>query len=207
MKKVDEHKKDAALDSDEPKEDADELIEGNLSEISANKPSENDPPGVETDSSATEIDSLNLEVKALKDELLRSRAEIENTRKRAEKDIAAAHKYGLERLVQDILPVKDSMDMGLEIPVDSDVSDAFRKGMKLTSKMFGDFFEKLNVKAINPAGEMFDPEFHQAMMTEPSSDVEKGTVTKVMQQGYLLNDRLVRPALVVVAEEEVNAED
>ncbi|MFL2583230.1 MAG: nucleotide exchange factor GrpE [Gammaproteobacteria bacterium] len=207
MKKVDEHKKDAALDSDELKEDADELVESNLSEISTNKSGENDPPDVETDSNVTEIDSLNLEVKALKDELLRSRAEIDNTRKRAEKDIVAAHKYGVERLVQDILPVKDSMDMGLEIPVDSDVSDAFREGMELTSKMFGDFFEKLNVKAINPAGEMFDPEFHQAMMTEPSSDVEKGTVTKVMQQGYLLNDRLVRPALVVVAEKEVNAED
>jgi len=207
MKKVDEHKEDVALDSDGSKEDADELVEDNLSEIGASKPSENDLSGIEIDSNATEIDSLNLEVKALKEELLRSRAEIDNTRKRAEKDIAAAHKYGVERLVQDILPVKDSMDMGLEIPVDSDVSDPFREGMELTSKMFGDFFEKLNVKAINPVGEMFDPEFHQAMMTEPSSEVEKGTVTKVMQRGYLLNDRLVRPALVVVAEEEVRAED
>jgi molecular chaperone GrpE len=73
--------------------------------------------------------------------------------------------------------------------------------------MFDDFFEKLNVKAINPIGEIFDPEFHQAMMTEPSSDVEKGTITKVLQQGYLLNDRLVRPALVVVAEEEKSTGD
>ena len=207
MKKVDEHKEDVVLDSDGSKEDADELVEDNLSEIGASKPSENDLSGIEIDSNATEIDSLNLEVKALKEELLRSRAEIDNTRKRAEKDIAAAHKYGVERLVQDILPVKDSMDMGLEIPVDSDVSEPFREGMELTSKMFGDFFEKLNVKAINPVGEMFDPEFHQAMMTEPSSDVEKGTVTKVMQRGYLLNDRLIRPALVVVAEEEVGAKD
>ena len=207
MKKVDEPKKDASADSDEIREDEDGLTEENASEIGSNECNESDPSALDNDSDATEIDALKLEIKALKDELLRSRAEIENTRKRAEKDIAAAHKYGLERLVQDILPVKDSMDMGLEIPVDSDVSDAFREGMELTSKMFGDFFEKLNVKAINPAGEMFDPEFHQAMMTEPSSDVEKGTVTKVMQQGYLLNDRLVRPALVVVAEEEVNAED
>ena len=207
MKKVDEHKEDVVLDSDGSKEDADELVEDNLSEIGASKPSENDLSGIEIDSNVTEIDSLNLEVKALKEELLRSRAEIDNTRKRAEKDIAAAHKYGVERLVQDILPVKDSMDMGLEIPVGSDVSDPFREGMELTSKMFGDFFDKLNVKAINPVGEMFDPEFHQAMMTEPSSEVEKGTVTKVMQRGYLLNDRLVRPALVVVAEEEVRAKD
>lgn len=201
MKKVDEPKKDVTCDSVELGEDEEELIEENLSESGSKESNEGDPPILENDLNITEIDSLKLEIKALKDELLRSRAEIENTRKRAEKDIAAAHKYGLERLVQDILPVKDSMDMGLQIPVDSDVSDSFREGMELTSKMFGDFFEKLNVKAINPAGEMFDPEFHQAMMTEPSSDVEKGTVTKVMQQGYLLNDRLVRPALVVVAEE------
>ena len=133
MKKVDEHKEDVVLDSDGPKEGAGELVEDNLSEIGASKPSENDPSGVEIDSNVTEIDSLNLEVKALKEELLRSRAEIDNTRKRAEKDIAAAHKYGVERLVQDILPVKDSMDMGLEIPVDSDVSDPFREGMELTS--------------------------------------------------------------------------
>jgi molecular chaperone GrpE len=207
MKKVDESKKDAALDSNEIKEDEEELIEGNVSEIDSNEPNENVPSAVESDLNVAEIDSLRLEIKALKDELLRSRAEMENTRKRAEKDIAAAHKYGVERLVQDILPVKDSMDMGLDIPVDSDVSDSFREGMELTAKMFGDFFEKLNVKAINPVGEIFDPEFHQAMMTEPSGDVEKGTVMKVMQQGYLLNDRLVRPALVVVAEEEVSAGD
>ena len=207
MKKVDKPRKDAALDSSELREDEDELIEENLSEVGSNEPKEDESSTLESDFNITEIDSLNLEIKALKDELLRSRAEIDNTRKRADKDIAAAHKYGVERLVQDVLPVKDSMDMGLDIPVDSDVSDSFREGMKLTSKMFDDFFEKLNVKAINPIGEIFDPEFHQAMMTEPSSDVEKGTITKVMQQGYLLNDRLVRPALVVVAEEEKSTGD
>jgi molecular chaperone GrpE len=207
MKKVDKPKKDVALDSSELRENEDELTEGNLSEVGSNEPKEDESSTLESDLNITEIDSLNLEIKALKDELLRSRAEIDNTRKRADKDIAAAHKYGVERLVQDVLPVKDSMDMGLDIPVDSDVSDSFREGMKLTSKMFDDFFEKLNVKAINPIGEIFDPEFHQAMMTEPSSDVEKGTITKVMQQGYLLNDRLVRPALVVVAEEEKSTGD
>ena len=207
MKKVDKPRKDAALDSSELREDEDELIEENLSEVGSNEPKEDESSTLESDFNITEIDSLNLEIKALKDDLLRSRAEIDNTRKRADKDIAAAHKYGVERLVQDVLPVKDSMDMGLDIPVDSDVSDSFREGMKLTSKMFDDFFEKLNVKAINPIGEIFDPEFHQAMMTEPSSDVEKGTITKVMQQGYLLNDRLVRPALVVVAEEEKSTGD
>ena len=111
MKKVDESKKDAALDSNEIKEDEEELIEGNVSEIDSNEPNENVPSAVESDLNVAEIDSLRLEIKALKDELLRSRAEMENTRKRAEKDIAAAHKYGVERLVQDILPVKDSMDM------------------------------------------------------------------------------------------------
>jgi len=206
MKKVDEPKKEILDDSEEPKKD-DEFIEENLSDGGSSESSHDDHVTLESETNVTEIDSLTLEIKALKDELLRGRAAIENTRKRAEKDIAAAHKYGVERLVQDILPVKDSMDMGLDVPVDSDVSSSFREGMELTSKMFDDFFEKLNVKAINPLGEMFDPEFHQAMMTEPSSDTEKGTVTKVMQRGYLLNDRLVRPALVVVAEEKNGAGD
>ena len=206
MKKVDEPKKEILDDSEEPKQD-DEFVEENLSDGGSSESSHDDHVTLESETNVTEIDSLTLEIKALKDELLRGRAAIENTRKRAEKDIAAAHKYGVERLVQDILPVKDSMDMGLDVPVDSDVSSSFREGMELTSKMFDDFFEKLNVKAINPLGEMFDPEFHQAMMTEPSSDTEKGTVTKVMQRGYLLNDRLVRPALVVVAEEKNGAGD
>ena len=149
------------------------------------------------ESSALEV--VQAEIDELKNELLRGRAEVDNIRKRAERDVEAAHKYGQERLAQDLLPVKDSIDMGLEAATNATDIEGLKEGMALTAMMFSDFFAKLQIRSIDPGGERFDPEFHQAMMTEEASDVEAGTVLRVMQQGYVLNDRLLRPALVVVA--------
>lgn len=146
-----------------------------------------------------ETAKLNAQLAEMKDEILRVRAEMENARKRAERDVEAAHKYGQERLVGELLPVKDSIDLGLEAAHTATDIDALRQGMELTAKMFGDFFDKLAVCVVDPAGERFDPERHQAMTTEETTDAEPGTVVRVMQKGYLLNDRLMRPALVVVA--------
>ena len=145
---------------------------------------------------------LTEEIRLLKEDVLRARADVENVRKRAEKDVTAAHKYGLERLLQELLPVKDSIDMGLEATAAAESIQPLREGMELTVKMFSDFFEKLNVRVVDPVNEKFDPQFQQAMMTELSSSVEEGHVLRVMQKGYLLNDRLVRPALVVVSKTE-----
>jgi molecular chaperone GrpE len=142
------------------------------------------------------------EIRLLKEDVLRARADVENVRKRAEKDVTAAHKYGLERLLQELLPVKDSIDMGLEATAAAESIQPLREGMELTVKMFSDFFEKLNVKVVDPVNEKFDPQFQQAMMTEVSASIEEGHVIRVMQKGYLLNDRLVRPALVVVSKAE-----
>ena len=142
------------------------------------------------------------EIRLLKEDVLRARADVENVRKRAEKDVTAAHKYGLERLLQELLPVKDSIDMGLEATAASESIQPLREGMELTVKMFSDFFEKLNVKVVDPVNEKFDPQFQQAMMTEVSASIEEGHVLRVMQKGYLLNDRLVRPALVIVSKTE-----
>ena len=165
-------------------------------EISAPEEVMAEESGLDTSSELTE------EIKLLKEEVLRARADVENVRKRAEKDIAAAHKYGLERLLQELLPVKDSIDMGLEATAASESIQPLREGMELTVKMFSEFFEKLNVQMVDPVNEKFDPEFHQAMMTEVSASTEEGYVLRVMQKGYLLNDRLVRPALVVVSKTE-----
>lgn len=145
---------------------------------------------------------LTEEIRLLKEDVLRARADVENVRKRAEKDVASAHKYGLERLLQELLPVKDSIDMGLEATATAESIQPLREGMELTVKMFSDFFEKLNVRVVDPVNEKFDPQFQQAMMTEVSSSLEEGHVLRVMQKGYLLNDRLVRPALVVVSKAE-----
>ncbi|MEQ8231100.1 MAG: nucleotide exchange factor GrpE [Gammaproteobacteria bacterium] len=146
-----------------------------------------------------EIERLTSEMAQYRDEALRARAEADNVRKRAERDVEAAHKYGQERLVNELLPVKDSLDLGLAAAATASDIESLREGMTLTAKMFGDFLDKLAVTAIDPAGERFDPELHQAMTMEASNEATPGTVLRVMQKGYLLNDRLLRPALVVVA--------
>jgi molecular chaperone GrpE len=129
--------------------------------------------------------------------LLRTKAEMENLRKRTEKDLENAHKYGIEKFVSEMLPVKDSMELGLAA---QDVTvESLHEGMKLTMSMFNTTFEKLGVKEINPQNAPFDPEMHQAMTMQATDDVEPDTVITVMQKGYLLNDRLVRPAMVVVS--------
>lgn len=129
--------------------------------------------------------------------LLRTKAEMENLRKRTNKDLENAHKYGMEKFVNEMLPVKDSMELGLA--TDDVTIESLQEGMRLTLNMLNTAFEKLAVKEINPEGEKFDPELHQAMSMQPTDDVEPNTVIAVMQKGYTLNDRLIRPAMVIVS--------
>ena len=131
-------------------------------------------------------------------ELLRTRAEAENVRKRAQRDVENAHKYGQERLVGEMLPVKDSMELGLSAAQTAADADSIREGLELTLKMFNAALEKIGVKEVNPVGEKFNPELHQAMSMQ-EADAEPGSVLTVVQKGYQLNDRLVRPAMVIVA--------
>ena len=129
--------------------------------------------------------------------LLRTRAEMENLRKRTEKDLENAHKYGLEKFVNEMLPVKDSMEMG--IAAQDATVESLHEGMELTMNMFNTSFEKLGVVEINPENEPFDPELHQAMTVQENDEVEPNTVIAVMQKGYSLNGRLIRPAMVMVS--------
>ena len=134
------------------------------------------------------------------DRLLRLQADMENQRKRAQNDVAKARKFALEGIVGDLLPVKDSLEMGLAAAQAEDADpDAIVKGADLTLKMLAQVFEKNNIAEINPVDEKFDPEFHQAMSMQEIEGKPANTVTSVMQKGYTLNDRLVRPALVMVA--------
>ena len=149
---------------------------------------------------------------AHRDELLRAKADLENTRKRMERDIENAHKYAVEKFVQELLPVIDSLEMGLAAASQDDANiSSVKEGTELTLKMFSDCTEKFGMKSIDPKGEKFDPEFHQAMSIQESADHEPDTVIAVMQKGYLLNGRLVRPAMVIVAraasESEKDAKD
>jgi len=134
------------------------------------------------------------------DRLLRLQAEMENQRKRAQNDVSKARKFALEGIVGDLLPVKDSLEMGLAAAQSEDADpQALVEGAELTLKMLAQVFEKNNIIEVNPIDEKFDPEFHQAMSMQEIEGKAANTVAAVMQKGYTLNDRLVRPALVMVA--------
>ena len=134
------------------------------------------------------------------DQIMRLRAEIENNRKRAERDIENAHKYATRSLLENLLPIVDSMEMGqAAAEAENATLESIREGLSLTMNMFVQVLEKHGLEQINPLGEKFDPEKHQAISMTESADAESNTVVEVMQKGFLLNDRLVRPAMVVVA--------
>ncbi len=133
-------------------------------------------------------------------QLLRVKADFDNYQRRTKRELENAHKFALDGFVRDLLPVIDSLEMGLATAQESTPElDKLHEGMNMTLKMFQGVLEKFGVKAINPDGEKFNPELHQAMTTQPSPDVEPNTVLTVYQKGYLLNDRLVRPAMVIVS--------
>lgn len=135
------------------------------------------------------------------DQLVRTKAQMDNLRKRQERELENAHKYALERFVNELLPVRDSMEMGLAAANEENSTvDQLREGTALTLKLFSDVMEKFNVVQINPEGEPFDPDLHQAMSTQPRNDVPPNTVVAVVQKGYTLNGRLVRPAMVMVSQ-------
>lgn len=135
------------------------------------------------------------------DQLVRTQAQMDNLRKRQERELENAHKYALERFVNELLPVRDSMEMGLAAADDENATiDHLREGTALTLKLFSDVMEKFNVVQIDPEGQPFDPELHQAMSMQPRSDVPPNTVVMVVQKGYTLNGRLVRPAMVMVSQ-------
>lgn len=134
------------------------------------------------------------------DQMMRLRAEIENNRKRAERDIESAHKYANRSLIESLLPIIDSMEMGLSAAAsDNATLDSIREGSELTMNMLVQVLERNGLEQVDPLGEKFDPERHQAIQMAESDDAESNTVIEVMQKGFLLNDRLVRPAMVVVA--------
>lgn len=127
----------------------------------------------------------------------RSVAELENVKRRAEKDVQSAHKFALEKFGNDLLAVKDSLELGLSVE-DAD-AEKLREGTDLTLKMLTQVLVKFNIIEVNPVGESFDPNHHQAITMQPSAEHEPNTVISVMQKGYLLNDRLLRPAMVIVS--------
>jgi len=148
------------------------------------------------------IESLQMELAAAQEKIeenwntvLRMKAEADNQRKRNEKQVEEAHKFAVKKFVEELLPVADSLEMGLA--AEGDV-EKIREGMKLTMNVMNKALEKFSVLPVEPLGEKFDPELHQAMAMQPSDEYDEGCVAAVMQKGYTLNGRLVRPAMVMV---------
>lgn len=140
------------------------------------------------------------QAESYKDNLLRVRAETENARKRMERDLDNARKFALEKIATELLSVNDSLELGVEAAANANANlESVREGINLTLKQLQSILEKFGVLEINPANQKFDPQFHEAMAMQAVPNVENGTVLFVAQKGYQLNERLLRPARVIVA--------
>ena len=156
----------------------------------------------ESEDGEVTIESLQEELETVRasadknwDTVLRMKAEADNQRKRTEKQVQDAHKFAVQKFVSELLPVADSLEMGMA--AEGDI-DQIREGMNLTMNVLNKALEKFSVEAVDPLGEKFDPELHQAMAMQPNEEYEEGHVSAVMQKGYTLSGRLVRPAMVMV---------
>ena len=164
------------------------------SEVDSESTSEDVPKG-------DQLAQLEAEVEKYKDVALRAEAEMQNLRRRAERDVQNAHKFGTERLLQNLLPVLDSLEKAIEASEAAGQSedDPQLEGIKLCSKLFIDVLTKEGIEALDPLGEPFDPNLHEALSMIENPDLEPNSVMTVIQKGYRLNERLVRPAKVMVS--------
>lgn len=131
------------------------------------------------------------------DKFVRTQAEMENLRRRMQRDLEAAHKYSIEKMARELLPILDSLERSLEH--EHPDAKALAEGIKMTLSMFHSMLSKFQIQEVNPLNNTFDPKLHEAMSTQVDEKVTPGTVLQVLQKGYLLHDRLLRPALVIVA--------
>jgi len=167
--------------------------------------SETDEAAVD-DTAAASDELAGLQAKADEnwDRYLRTAAELENVRKRAARDVEHAHKFALERFASDLLAVCDSLEMALIADGEPSV-ESLKEGSEATLKLLISTLQRFGIEELDPEGEPFDPNLHEAMTMQPSADVEPGSVVTVFQKGYALNGRLLRPARVVVAAEPAEA--
>ncbi len=146
------------------------------------------------------LEEANQVIAEQKDSVIRAAAEEQNVRRRAQRDVENAHKFALEKFSNDLLPVVDTLERALDSQNGDDESvKAMREGVELTLKMLLDALKKHGVEQLDPVGEPFNPQEHEAMSMQPNPDMEPNTVMAVLQKGYSLNGRLVRPAMVVVS--------
>ncbi len=163
----------------------------------------NDEETNEGEEIAEELDSelarAEEELARHREAMLRMQAETENLRKRLTRDLERSRKFALEKIMKDLLQVWDSMERGLEVDAQSLSVESLIEGQQLTLKMLEKVMQDHDLQIIDPAGQPFDPELHQAMTVLPAEDLDENTVIEVLQKGFMLHDRLIRPAMVVVS--------
>ncbi|HAP53307.1 MULTISPECIES: nucleotide exchange factor GrpE [Marinobacter] len=190
------------MSTDENRNEHEELNEA----LEAAKEEAQAAEGEAGDNETSEVEALQAQVQEFQEQMLRSQAEMQNVRRRAEIDVEKAHKFALEKFVKELLPVADSLEKAVESTEGHDESGelvaSIREGVEMTLSLFMSSLKKFNVEQINPVGEPFDPQHHEAMSMVPAPDAEPNSVVAVVQKGYLLNGRVVRPAMVVVAKAE-----
>ncbi len=178
---------------------SDEPLDGVVDSAAEPKAADDGPSG-EILSAEEQIERLEEELATARDAVLRAQADSQNVTRRAEQDVEKARKFALERFCGELLPVVDNLERALEAAVgDDDIVKPIAEGVELTLKSFHDALKKFHIVTVDPAGEPFDPQLHQAMSMVENGDVEPNTVIAVMQKGYTLNGRLVRPAMVMVS--------
>ncbi len=188
---------DVIKDTVEASEIRDEELDDDAIQVNENEDidTSDEPADLDDGDSA----SLETQVEELKEALMRSHADLQNVRRRAERDVENAHKYAVEKFVKDLLAVLDSMDRALELAETTEGFDAsMLEGTLMTHKLLLDTAAKHGVELIDPVGEAFDPKEHQAMSMVESADYHPNTVTAVMQKGYKLEGRVIRAAMVMV---------
>jgi len=187
--------------SDEQQPKAEEqVLEGIVEEVIGEEKVEVEQEQPTVDAVQAELESLAEQLITAQDQAVRAQAEAQNARRRAEQDVEKAHKFGQEKLVVDMLPIIDNLERALAtLDREDEGQKSVVEGLDLTLKSFADTLAKHKVVVVDPAGEPFDPQLHQAMTMVPNPDLEPNTVMDVFQKGYTLHGRLVRPAMVVVS--------
>jgi len=148
---------------------------------------------------ADELEAARAEAAEAKDQVLRVQAEMQNVRRRAEQDVEKAHKFAVEKFANEMLTVVDNLERGLAAAPEEEATKAIREGMEMTLSGLISSLERFKVEQVNPEGEPFNPELHQAMTMVENAELAPNTVMAVMQKGYTLNGRLLRPAMVMVS--------
>ena len=138
-----------------------------------------------------------------KDKFIRLTADMDNLRRRSERDVTQAHQYGLKKFIDNLLPVVDSLEQAEQL-ANQHGDAAMHEGLGLTMKLFLDMLQKANVEQLNPIGDVFNPELHEAMSMQETADAAPNTIITVFQKGYKLNDRVIRAARVIVAKEKTS---